>query len=38
MTSPRRLEILTCLHSSDPGRVERVALRLRDAWRGEGPA
>jgi glycosyltransferase involved in cell wall biosynthesis len=36
MTSPRRLEILTYLHSFDPGGVERVALRLCDAWQAQG--
>ncbi len=35
MTS-RRLEILTYLHSFDPGGVERVALRLCDAWQAQG--
>jgi glycosyltransferase involved in cell wall biosynthesis len=36
MTSPRRLEILTYLHSFDPGGVERVALRLCGAWQAQG--
>lgn len=32
----RPLRILTCLHSFAPGGVERVALRLHEAWRAQG--
>lgn len=32
----RPLRIMTCIHSFDPGGVERVALRLNRAWRALG--
>jgi glycosyltransferase involved in cell wall biosynthesis len=33
---PHPLRILTCLHSFEPGGVERVALRLQASWVGSG--
>lgn len=33
---PRPIKIMTCIHSLDPGGVERVALRLNAAWRDLG--
>ena len=32
----RPLRVLTFLHSFEPGGVERVALRLHEAWRAQG--
>lgn len=34
--SARPLRVLTFLHSFEPGGVERVALRLHEAWRAQG--
>lgn len=34
--APAPLRILTFLHSFEPGGVERVALRLHEAWRAQG--
>lgn len=35
-TPARAIRILTCLHSFEPGGVERVALRLNSAWQEAG--